>query len=76
MTETLDQAIATAIRGDDKYKRWPLAAMIDAKVEIEDLKSLLDIDALAQIIRTVDGNHTLGAGALAEAIVSHFKEAD
>lgn len=29
------------------------------------------IDVLASIIREVDGNHTLGAGALAEAIHAH-----
>ena len=29
------------------------------------------IDALAAIIREVDGNHSLGASALSEAILSH-----
>jgi hypothetical protein len=29
----------------------------------------LDVDTLAQEIRRVDGNHTLGAGALAEALM-------
>jgi hypothetical protein len=28
------------------------------------------VDELAQIIRTVDGNHSLGAGELAERILS------
>lgn len=28
-----------------------------------------DVDELAQIIRKVDGSHTLGAGSLAEAII-------
>jgi len=28
-----------------------------------------DVDALAQIIRAVDGKHSLGAGALAEKII-------
>lgn len=32
-------------------------------------EQLIDIDALAQEIRRVDGNHTLGAGALAEALM-------
>lgn len=32
-----------------------------------------DVDALAQIIREVDGNNSLGAGALAEAIISRIK---
>jgi len=31
-----------------------------------------DIGTLAGIIRLVDGNHSLGAGALAEAIVSQW----
>jgi hypothetical protein len=31
----------------------------------------MTIDELANIIRQVDGNHSLGAGALAEAIMNH-----
>ena len=34
--------------------------------------SNIDVDDLAQIIRQVDGNHDLGAGALAEAILDHL----
>ena len=34
------------------------------------------IDALAAIIREVDGNHSLGACALAEAILSHYSVVD
>ena len=34
--------------------------------------SMIDVDDLAQIIRHVDGNHDLGAGALAEAILDHL----
>ena len=34
-----------------------------------------DVDDLAQFIRRVDGNHTMGAGALAEAIVAYQVEA-
>ena len=30
------------------------------------------IDGLAAIIREVDGNHSLGASALSEAILSHY----
>ncbi|XAI97167.1 hypothetical protein [Dolichospermum phage Dfl-JY45] len=37
----------------------------------EDAK-VLDVYALAQFIRAVDGNHTLGAAALAEKIVERF----
>lgn len=35
---------------------------------------LLDVDALANEIRRVDGNHTLGAGALAEALMAFLQE--
>ena len=34
-----------------------------------------DVDWLANVIRSVDGRHTLGAGALAEAIVEAMKGA-
>lgn len=34
--------------------------------------SNIDVDYLAQIIRQVDGNHDLGAGALAEAILDRL----
>lgn len=34
-----------------------------------------DVDDLAQFIRRIDGNHTMGAGALAEAIVAYQVEA-
>lgn len=36
--------------------------------------ALPDVDELAQIIRMVDGNHSLGAGALAERILDKVKE--
>lgn len=29
-----------------------------------------DVDTLSNIIRSIDGNHSLGAGALAEAIIA------
>lgn len=32
----------------------------------------IDVNALSQIIRQVDGNHDLGAGALAEAILDRL----
>lgn len=35
--------------------------------------ALPDVDTLAQIIRTVDGNHDLGAGALAEKIIDAIR---
>lgn len=35
----------------------------------------IDVDALAQEIRRVDGNHTMGAGQLAEAIAAYLSAA-
>lgn len=32
------------------------------------MAAAVDVDELAQAIRTVDGDHTMGAGALAEAL--------
>lgn len=36
---------------------------------------LIDVDALANEIRRVDGNHSLGAGALAEALLPFLTSA-
>lgn len=38
-------------------------------------KPSLDVDALAQEIRRVDGNHSLGTGALAEALMPFIQNA-
>ena len=39
-------------------------------------KPALEVDALAQEIRRVDGNHSLGAGALAEALIPFLRTVD
>ena len=39
-----------------------------------EIERLTDVDRIAQIIRQVDGNNTLGAGALAEKIVEALRE--
>lgn len=44
----------------------PIAAILS---EYEGASRHSDVDRLAQVIRTVDGNHSLGAGALAERII-------
>lgn len=44
----------------------------EADHELARQAALPDIDRLARIIREVDGNHKLGAGALAEAIVAEL----
>lgn len=56
---------------------WPKSELVEyirADVAMaqreEALQLLLSVDDLAQIIRTADGDHTLGAGALAEAIIA------
>ena len=38
-------------------------------------QTIPDVDWLASVIRSVDGNHTLGAGALAEKIVEAMSAA-
>ena len=56
-------------------KAWSLLAVIDAEKSglytappsTAEVRAL-DVDALAQHIRTVDGNNSMGAGALAESI--------
>lgn len=50
-----------------------LTAYRDA-LSAAEARGMPDADRLAQIIRTVDGDHTLGAGALAEAILAAMKE--
>lgn len=40
-----------------------------------DTIQLIDVDALANEIRRVDGNHSLGAGALAEALLPFLTSA-
>lgn len=51
-------------------ERDDLQQLLNARdVEIDRLREFLNVDLLSNIIRKVDGNHTLGAGALAEKIV-------
>jgi hypothetical protein len=40
---------------------------------VVDVAAVVDVDALAQEIRRVDGNHSLGAGALAEALMPFLR---
>ena len=42
--------------------------------KLEEHLPALSVDRLAQIIRTVDGDNSLGAGALAEAIIKAIEE--
>lgn len=62
---------------------WNAQVALDPRVS-EDAQALvdrgrsealasLDVDQLAQVIREVDGNHSLGAGALAEAIIERLQ---
>ncbi|MCZ7862667.1 hypothetical protein O9X98_14930 [Agrobacterium salinitolerans] len=44
--------------------------------ELVSPKPALDVDTLSQEIRRVDGNHSLGAGALAEALIPFLRTVD
>lgn len=44
-------------------------AGMDGRLRRHKSRNALDVDALAQEIRRVDGSHNLGAGALAEALM-------
>lgn len=37
----MDHVVAVAMRGDDKYKRWPIAEMVAAQEEITQLRAEL-----------------------------------
>ena len=50
-------------------------AALAAQEKPEPGEAVLDVDRLAQEIRRVDGNHSLGAGALAEALMPFLSPA-
>jgi hypothetical protein len=52
----LSGVIATAMRGDDKYKRWPLAEMCAADDRITALEA--ERDALAEQIKAMEDGMT------------------
>lgn len=54
--------------GDDRKCQCEQAVEISEETMRVALSDALTIDGLSQIIRTVDGNHDMGAGQLAEAI--------
>ena len=49
--------------------------MLEAAAMLRACKGRVSVDGLAQIIRTVDGSNSLGAGALAEAILAALEPA-
>ncbi|WP_329832734.1 hypothetical protein [Stenotrophomonas geniculata] len=63
-TEAHHQVIAQR----EEAKFGQLQALL--KLESAGLRPMPDVDVLAKIIREVDGNNSLGAGALAEAILT------
>ena len=74
------EPVATVIKeGDRRY--WMserLWAFPDGKYALYahlGAQNVPDVDALAQLIREIDGKHQLGAGALAERIVEWFAAA-
>ncbi len=54
---------------------WECQSLFAAPAQQPVIVKALDVDALAQEIRRVDGNHALGAGALAEAILPFVRSA-
>lgn len=63
----------TRITDDDEFMQGVRMGFIEgAGYAVEEI----DVDALAQEIRRVDGNHDMGAGALAEAIRDHLTGGD
>jgi hypothetical protein len=73
--KTADEMIATAIawlNSDDPTSWGDFEKRLNAVVSDEAAPVVpvgVSVDALAQEIRRVDGHHTLGAGALAEALL-------
>ena len=65
MLDAFLRCIPTDYAPDRHEKRAAYAAMLAASPQGEGLT----VDALAQEIRRVDGSNTLGAGALAEALM-------
>jgi len=58
----------TRLYSESKIRQYIAAALAKQAVP--------DVDWLAQVIRTVDGNHSLGAGALAEKIVAAIAQVE
>lgn len=55
------------------YDKAALEYLLAARCQdAEDTAEQFDVDALAQEIRRVDGSHSLGAGALADALMLFF----
>ena len=56
-------------------ERDALQLRLNAVEEENDrLRQMTDVDALSNIIRAADGNHNLGAGALAEKIIEALEK--
>ena len=81
------RALAVDASGSEYERPSDVAVMFEAADEIDRLRTVIHrhikqclpdtIDDLAAIIRKVDGGNSLGAGALAEAIIeAHKSELD
>lgn len=69
----LPKPLKTTERGTPLYF---VGQMLDyARAAQEQAASCPDVDKLANFIRSIDGNHTLGAGALAEKIAEYLSTA-
>jgi len=57
---------------ESQLKAAPEPAQLDIEESRQEPKVFADADVLSQFIREIDGNHKMGAGALAEKIVDRF----
>lgn len=59
---------------DDRLREWGRAAVeADRADHLRDATKMMTADELAQEIRRVDGKHSMGAGALAEALMPFLR---
>lgn len=81
LTECFDLTAVGGFYSDNEtdaaYKAWQAArTVLNDHVNIPNYltKQLLNVDWLSNVIRAVDGNNSLGAGALAEAIIEEINK--
>jgi len=66
------ETIGQALHYVDQLKTILTAVMHRQEVELDNAAAPVDVDKLANFIRTINGNNDMGHGALAEAIVDHL----
>jgi len=56
----------------DRFQTWLACARVQRSAQPAEPKIFAGADVLSQYIREIDGNHRMGAGALAEKIIDRF----